>query len=189
MANFDDYFALHEKKAYREAYAVLRKIMESHPRWSKAGDLYVWCADLELTVNDDIHKAGELLDKAYDLGCLHMESYYRVRGYVLWRSGDHDRGIQYLEKSVKLKPNISNLKSLGKVLSHDNDEDALRIWQRILEQDPNHCLAHVYLGIEPQSDKVPSPDGSVCNRVAHLGEAVLFPPFPIQPDSLRANAG
>ena len=148
MPNFDDYFALHKKQAYREAYAVLREIMESQPRWSKVGDLYVWCADLELTVNDDVHKAGELLNKAYELGCSHMESYYRVRGYVLWRSGDHDEGIQCLEKSVELNPNLTNLATFGELLSSDHNKRAIFVWQCVLEQDPNHCLAHVYLGIE-----------------------------------------
>ena len=40
MANFDDYFALRGKGAYREAYTVLRDIMESQSRWSKVGDMY-----------------------------------------------------------------------------------------------------------------------------------------------------
>ena len=148
MDNFDDYFDLYDKGAFREAYTVLRDIMQSQPKLPNVGDLYVWCADLELLVNNDVQKARQLLDKAHELGYSDLSSYYNTLGYVLWRTGDRDRGIQYLEKSVKLKPNISNLKSLGRVLSHDNDEDALRIWQRILEQNPNHCLAHVYLGIE-----------------------------------------
>lgn len=148
MANFDDYFDLYDKGAYREAYAVLRDIMQSQSRLSKVGNMYVWCADLELLVNDDVQKARQLLDKAHELGCSDMAFYYNTLGYVLWRTGDRDRGIQYLEESVELKPSISNLKSLGRILSHDNDQDALRIWQRILEQDPDHCMAHVYLGIE-----------------------------------------
>jgi tetratricopeptide (TPR) repeat protein len=148
MPNFDDYFVLHEKKAYREAYAVLREIMESQPRWSNVGDLYVWCADLELTVNDDVNKAGKLLDKAHELGCAHMAPYYRVRGYALWRSGDHDTGIQCLEKSVELDPNVTNLATFGEMLSSDHDKRTIWIWQRVLMQDPNNCSAHIYLGIE-----------------------------------------
>jgi len=148
MTNFDDYFDLYGKGAYREAYDVLHDIIQSQPRLSKVGNMYVWCADLELLVNDDVQKARQLLDKAHELGCSDMAFYYNTLGYVLWRTGDRDRGIQYLEESVELKPSISNLKSLGRILSHDNDQDALRIWQRILEQDPDHCMAHVYLGIE-----------------------------------------
>ena len=148
MPNLDDYFDLYDKGAYREAYAVLREIMESQPRWSKVGDLFVWCANLELTVNDDVLKAGELLDIARELGCLRMESYYRVRGYVVWRSGDKDTGVQYLEKSVELDPTITNLTTFGKLLSFDHDKRALWIWQRVLMQDPNNCSAHIYLGIE-----------------------------------------
>jgi len=148
MSNFDDYFDLYEKGAYREAYAVLCEIMQSQPKLPNVGNLYVWCADLELLVNNDVQKARQLLDKAHELGCSDMAFYYNILGYILWTSGEHDRGKQYLEKSVVLQPSISNLKSLGRILSHDNDQDALRIWQLILEQDPDHCMAHVYLGIE-----------------------------------------
>ena len=148
MLNFDDYFALHEKKAYREAYAVLRDIMEIQPRWSKVGDLYVWCAELELTVNDDVSEAGKLLDKAHELGCKHMAPYYRVRGYILWRSGDYDTGIQCLEKSMELDPNVTNLATFGEMLSYDHDKRAIWVWQRVLVQDPDNCSAHIYLGIE-----------------------------------------
>jgi len=148
MPNFDDYFVLHEKKAYREAYEVLREIMESQPRWSKVGDLYVWCAELELTVNDDVKKARKLLDKAHELGCAHMAPYYRVRGYVLWRSSDQDTGIQCLEKSVELDPNVTNLTTFGELLSYDYDKRALLIWQRVLMRDPNNCSALIYFGIE-----------------------------------------
>ena len=103
-ANFDDYFALYGKGAYREAYAVLRDIMESQTRWSKVGDMYVWCADLELLVNDDVRKARELLDKAGELDCHFMARYYSCFGYVLWRTGEAEKGIDYLEKSVALDP-------------------------------------------------------------------------------------
>lgn len=146
--NSDDYFALYDKGAYREAYAVLRDIMESQHRWSKSGDMYVWCADLELLVNDDLCKARELLDKARELGCHFMACYYRAHGYVLWRSGDRQRGLQELEKSVASAPNLINLTTLGQVLSSDDDKRAMSIWQRVLEQDPNNCTAHIYLGRE-----------------------------------------
>ncbi len=122
--------------------------MQSQPKLTNVGDLYLWCAELELLLNNDVHIARQLLDKAHELGYSDMSSYYNILGYILWKTGEHDRGKQYLEKSVALKPSISNLKTLGSILSHDDDKDALSVWQRILEQDPNHCLAHVYLGIE-----------------------------------------
>lgn len=145
--DFDEYFALHRKGAYREAYAVLREILDKHPQWSRVGDLYVWAADLELVVNDDARKARELLDKARTLGCQNMEYYYRAHGHVLWRIGEHDRGIQELEKSVALNPSVTNLGTLGQVFSDEGDKRAEGIWQRVLEQDPENCLAHVYLGV------------------------------------------
>jgi tetratricopeptide (TPR) repeat protein len=147
-SDFDDYFALRKKGAYREAYAFLRNIMETQPCWSKIGDLYVWCADFELMLNDDLSKAGELLDKAEELGCAHMAPYYSERGYVLWRNGDHENGLRYLEKSVELDPSVTHLAIFGKLLSSDHDKRAPWVWQRVLQQDPENCAAHIYLGMD-----------------------------------------
>jgi len=110
--------------------------------------MYVWCADLELSVNDDVYKARQLLDKAGELGCHFMANYYSSFGYVLWRTGEPEKGLEYLEKSVSLDPRGTNLTTLGKVLSFDDDKRAISIWQRVLEQDPNNCSAHIYLGRE-----------------------------------------
>jgi tetratricopeptide (TPR) repeat protein len=148
VTSFDDYFALRKKGAYQAAYDVLRDIMEKQPRWSSVGDLHVWCAEFELLVNGDVRKAGEFLDRANELGCWRMAYYYSVRGYVLWRSGDHDGGRQYLERSVELDPTITNVAMMGKLLSSDQDERAIWIWQRVLAMDPDNCSAHIYLGIE-----------------------------------------
>jgi tetratricopeptide (TPR) repeat protein len=148
MANFDDYFALYDIGSYREAYDVLLDILESEPKWSEVGDMYVWCADLELLVNDDLYRARQLLDKALALGCRFMANYYRTHGYVLWRAGERDRGIQELEKSIASNSNITNLETLGLVLSSDHDRCAKSVCQRILEQDPKNCSAHIYLGME-----------------------------------------
>lgn len=147
MADFDDYFALHAKGAFREAYAVLREILDTDPRWSKVGDLYVWCAELELHLTDDLSKVRQLLEKARDLGCRYPAPYLRARGMLRWRMGEHDEGIRDLEKSVELEPSITNLMTLGKVLSEDADDRAFGVWQQVLDQDPNNCLAHVYLGV------------------------------------------
>jgi len=148
MADFDDYFDLYNKGAYREAYAVLRDIMDTQSGWSKVGDMYVWSSELELLVNDDVRKAHELLDKAHELGCHFMDDFYSSRGYVLWRLGDRERGIQDLEKSVEINPTLTNLTNLAKVLSYDHDKRAMRVCRLILEQDPKNCSAHIYLGIE-----------------------------------------
>jgi tetratricopeptide (TPR) repeat protein len=147
-SNFDDYFALYDKGSYREAYDVLRGILQSNAHWSKVGDMYVWCADLELLVNHDVCKARQLLDKALKLGCHFMANYYRTHGSVLWRSGERSSGIEELEKSVALDPCITNLTTLGKVLTSSDDKHAMSIWRRVLEKDPNNCSAHIYLGRE-----------------------------------------
>ena len=147
-AEFDDYFALYDKGSYREAYDVLRGILQSSAYWSKVGDMYVWCANLELLVNDDVHKARKLLDKALEMSCHFMASYYNIHGYVLWRVGERDEGIEELEKSVALDPCLPNLINLGKVLTSSDDKHAISIWRRVLKKDPNNCSAHIYLAQE-----------------------------------------
>jgi tetratricopeptide (TPR) repeat protein len=148
MADFDDYLNLYDKGAYREAYAVLRDIIQSHPRWSNVGGMYVLCANLELLANDDVCKARELLGKARELGCSNMAEYYSVHGYVLWRTGERDKGMQELEKSIELDPRVGNLTTLGSVLSFVGDKRALSVWQRVLEKDPKNCVAHIHIGEE-----------------------------------------
>lgn len=146
MSEFDQYFALYDKGAYRQAYEVLRDIMASEPRWSAVGDMYVWCANLELTLNDDIARTRELLDTALRLGCEDIATYYCLHGYVLCRQGDWDDGIRDLERSVELDPTVPNLVMLGKMLSCRGDARAPDIWARVLQQDPEDCRAHIYLG-------------------------------------------
>ena len=148
MANFDDYFALYNKGSYREALAVLRDIIESEPRWSEVGDLYVMYAHLELLVNDDVHRARQLLDKASELGCSDMVNYYRVHGYVLWIIGERESGMQEIVKSIELEPRVSNLTTLGRILSFIDDKRAFGVWQKVLEKDQNDCLAHICIGME-----------------------------------------
>ena len=146
--DFEEYFALREKGAFGEAYAALCEVLENSPRWAAVGDLYVWCAEFELLLNDDLRKAKDLLDKARELGCRQEAQYYREHGYVLWRLGEREKGIAELEHCVELDPSRVYLVTLGKVLSTDGDERALAIWQRVLDEDPEDCLAHIYLGIE-----------------------------------------
>ncbi len=147
-SDFDEYFALREKGEFRQAYDILREILETNPRWSKVGDLYVWCADFELTLNDDVHQARKLLEKARKLGCRFMAPYLRLHGYVSWRLGEREKGTQELKRCVELDPSITHLKSLGKLLTAEGTPDALSVWERVLEKDPLDCCAHIYLGRE-----------------------------------------
>ena len=110
---FDEYLALYEKRQFREAYRVLCEIMQKDPQWSHSGDLYVWCAELEMLINDDAPKALRLLEKAGKLGCRHLDVYYNTRGFVRWRLGERTQGIRDLEKSVELVPSVRNLVTLG----------------------------------------------------------------------------
>jgi tetratricopeptide (TPR) repeat protein len=143
--DFGEYFNLYKKGEFKKAYTVLQDIIEKHPKYPKKGDLYLECAELELLVNDDVRKAREYLDKALEFSCHFMANYYNSYGYVLWRMGEHERGIEYCEKSVELDPRGNNLTTLGTLLSTDNDKRAVGIWEKVLEEDPNSCIAHTYL--------------------------------------------
>lgn len=145
---FEEYFALRKKGAFREAYAVLREILDKFPRWSRVGDLYVWCAEFELLVDDNVSKARRLLDKAGGLGCRNMAAYYEELGYVQWRAGEREEGIRTLEKCVALDPSVRHLTTLGKVLSYEGDSRAAGVWERVLEEDPKSCQAHIYTALD-----------------------------------------
>lgn len=151
MSDIDKCLALYHKGAYREAYAVLRGLLATQRHWSKAGakagDAYVLCASLELIINDDIAKAKELLETAVRSGCRDMASYHRIHGHVLWKAGEYQEGIRESDKSVALDPHIVNLTALGKMLSYEGDGRAADVWHRILEQQPENCIAYTYLGI------------------------------------------
>ncbi len=137
---------LHKKGAYREAYALLRGVLDRHPDW-RFGDAYVHCAWLELMVNDDLSKTGELFDTALRLGCRDMATYYAASGCVFWRAGECERGIREMEKAVDMEPSVFNLGLLGDALSFDGDARAADILKRVLEQEPLDFHAHVALGV------------------------------------------
>ena len=85
--DMEEYLALCRKGAHREALAFLRGLMVSQPYLAEVGDLHVMCANLELTLDEDIAKARESLDRARELGCRDMASYYRAHGFVLCQAG------------------------------------------------------------------------------------------------------
>lgn len=147
MPKTHEFLALYDKGAYQEAYAVLRDIIATQSPQSQIGDAYVMCAELELIINDDISKARDFLDTALRRGCQDMDTYYRCRGYVLWRAGEIESGMRDMEKSVALNPTITNLTTLGKALSYAGDRRAAEIWERVVREQPQNCKAYVYLGM------------------------------------------
>ena len=70
--SFDEFGSLYCDGAYHKAYEVLRGIMAREARYREMGDLYVFCADLELATNGDLDKARKFLEKAMQLGCTAM---------------------------------------------------------------------------------------------------------------------
>jgi tetratricopeptide (TPR) repeat protein len=142
---FETYFSLRKRGAFREAYSELQAIMEKRPRWSKQGDLYVWCAEFELLLNGDMGKAQEYLDTALKLGCVHLSAYHSIRGAVLCQIGDRREGIAELRRSIALDPSDWNVATLM-IASEEGDwPECVQTCQEILRQDPHHCMAHVCL--------------------------------------------
>lgn len=147
---FKEYNELYRKGAYGEAYTVLRDIVDNHPKWSKKGDPYVTLAELKLLSSNDTDDAMKFLEKANELGCKNMATYYGILGTVFLRKDNYKKGIQYFEKSVEVKPYIVNLTYLGEALSSQNDKRAISIWKRILKEYPKDCIAHAYLAMEAE---------------------------------------
>jgi tetratricopeptide (TPR) repeat protein len=144
-SEFETYLALREQHAFREAYTELRTVMNDYPEWSKIGDVYVWCAELELLTNADAHAAQLLLDEASRLGCTQMAPHHRVHGIVLCRTGDRDAGIEELRKSIVLDRSVVNLTALAMELSDTDDGSATDVCEEILRQEPSNCVAHACL--------------------------------------------
>lgn len=141
-------WSLYDKRAYQEAYTILLNIIDSQPQHPMLGNLYVLCAELELKANENPCKARQLLEKAQQVGCLDLSRYYEVRGNVMCRMGEHDKGIQDIYNSLAIHPTVNRLANLGRWLSSLNDERAKGVWEQVLEEDPNNCAAHTYVGLE-----------------------------------------
>lgn len=146
---FGDVLAMYEKGNIRDAYATLCNVMENQPQWSKDGDVYTLWAELELLANHDPRKAIELLDKAQDVGCSEMGYYYMIHAEALWEAGEREMALQYFEKSVAAADaSATKLANFAQALSCIHDKRAMRVWQCVLEKDPENCMAHTYVGWE-----------------------------------------
>lgn len=141
----EDIKALHEKGDYKRAYDVLCNAIESGSRLSKVPDIYILLAELELTVNEDPHKALEALDKAQQMGCTLIAYYYLRRAEALWGIGEIQTALQCFEKSVEADPCAFYRSNLGRALSYLDDARAQSVWQEVLDDDPENSLAHAYL--------------------------------------------
>jgi tetratricopeptide (TPR) repeat protein len=143
-----DFWALYNKGAYQEAYALLRDIMEKHPKCFDNGDLCILCADLELRVNDDASRAQQLLDRAREVGHSVVDYYHNVNGNVMLKAGKYDEAVKGYEQSVAMDPSAPNLTMLAQALSMSGDKRAMNVWKEVLEKDPNDCFAHIGVGFE-----------------------------------------
>lgn len=141
---------MYEKGAFREAYDAFCEFVENDPRSSMVGDVYIKWADLELLANHNGRKALELLDRAQEMGCSQsqMAYYYMKRAEALWITGERQMALQCHERSVAADSDLFYLSTFARALSCLNDNRALRVWQQVLDRDPENCLAHAYVGWE-----------------------------------------
>ncbi|UCG58119.1 MAG: tetratricopeptide repeat protein [Phycisphaerales bacterium] len=124
--------------------SAARKYVESALRFDpKSGDAHLIWAQLEMQVSGDLSRARESLDAALEAGSVEEGDYYALHGYIEWESGACERAIEDYAKSVEADPTVSNLTMLASALSRTDDKRALRVWQRVLEKDPNSCTGQV----------------------------------------------
>lgn len=144
-ARFERYFSLRKSGALREAYFELQAIMRDYPKWSKQGDLYVWCAEFELLLDGDADRALELLDTASELGCVNLPPYHSMRGAALCKRGDRREGLEEIRKSIAIDPSDLNVAALLDQVLEEDWPECVRMCQEILRRDSGHCMAHVCL--------------------------------------------
>jgi len=143
-----DFWALYNKGAYKEAYAVLHDAIIERPQSLNNGNLCILLAGLELQANDDVRKAQELLDRAHEVGYTGTGYYYHVHGGVMLETGNYQEAVHDLERSVAIEQSVDNLSMLAQALSMSGDKRAMTVWKQVLEKDPNNCLAHIGIGFE-----------------------------------------
>lgn len=152
---------LFKRGAYKEAYDVLRKIMEKEPQLSESemAFAYMLRADLELLAHGDVGEAQKSLDKVKEFDHPETDYYYRIQGDIKSRAGNPQAAIEYYEKSVALGPAVGNLIMLAQALSAVQDDRARDVWGRILQEDPENCFAH--LGLAWHAARSGDRDGAV----------------------------
>ena len=143
--DFKDVMALYNKGDYKRAYDALCNAIESGSSLSKFADIYILLAELELTVNEDPHKALGALDKAQQMGCTQIAYYYLRRAEALWGIGEIQTALQCFEKSVGADPCAFYRSNLARALVYLDDARARSVWQEVLDEDPENSLTHAYL--------------------------------------------
>ena len=146
--SYKDVMALHDKGDYKKAYDILSIAIKRGSRLSKAADIYILLAELELLVNEDPHKALDALDKAEEMGSTQIAYYYTRRAEALWRIGEIQTALQCFEKSVEAEPCAFYRSNLARALAYLDDERARSVWQEVLEEEPENSQAHSYFAFE-----------------------------------------
>ena len=172
--------ALRMKGAHRECYVALHDLLTRHPEW-RNGDAYLMCASYEISLDNDMSRAGELLDTALRLGCKDMASYYAMSGYVLWETGERERGIREMETAVGLEPRIGALTVLGIALYNEENARAEAIWEQVLAKDPENCKAYTFLGVLAAKSgdrerflQMAKKAEELCRNAGHLAEVAMM---------------
>lgn len=145
---WDQISSLRDEGRFVEAYSVFCRAIQKYPQVLDSGDICVMLAELELSANMNHQEALRLLDRATKQGYTKETRYYRVHGMAIWQDGQHEAAIADLERAVSLDADSVNLIPFAERLSFVDDSRASDIWLRILEKEPENCMAHAYLARE-----------------------------------------
>jgi tetratricopeptide (TPR) repeat protein len=142
------YLYLFKKEEYIKAYDLLKYVLV-HDKPIDQGAANMMCAKLEFLAYDNFQKAREYLDEAYYTWKYNFKaSDYGFYGHILCNLGEHDKGIEYIEKSIEMEPDEDNLSYYAAALSNDQDKRSIGIRKRIIEIDPGNCINRAYLAMD-----------------------------------------
>ena len=118
-----------------EFEALMRRVIDLDPNNANAyNSLGYTYADQ----NRRLDEAEDLLERALELDPNNPYILDSV-GWYLFRTGDYEAGIEYLQRSFEQLPTADVAAHLGEVLwINKRNEDALRVWKIGLEKEPQN---------------------------------------------------
>ncbi len=124
-----------------EAYKAFNEILHKD---SEDWVVYDSLAYLENELKNNLEKAKHLIDKARELGCPEAR-YHRVCADILWSKGQLQKATFEFEKAASAERSVDNLTAFANSLMKTDFEDAIPVWEEIIEKEPNNVRA--YLGL------------------------------------------
>lgn len=115
----------------------LRKLIERRPDYAHAYNaLGYTLADRNIRLDE----AQKLIEKALELSPSDAHILDSM-GWLMFRRGDHQRAIEYLEKAYKAQPEAEIAVHLGEVLWHvGRTDEARKLWREASQRDPANTV-------------------------------------------------